>query len=198
MANGQEFDPILKSLPHEGYLDAKVASVTADTDGWYYKPGQAVKISGDHTVSAATDGSIILGTVKNGLNKNDIGDLSANSTIQIGLFKGRRIDTIIAGELLAAGDLVYVNYLGKALKSGATIAGTVSIDIPALVVTTDVEAGVTGTVEGAICTTDIPALSGATAISEDVAGTCLITTNLPIGIVWKGAAADAAAEVIIY
>ncbi len=198
MTEVQEYSPVLSDLPF-GYTSGKVHTegVTADTEGWYYRPGCPLTISADKTFKKATSGDKVVGLATSGIHSEE-GPLSSRSVISVALFRGKRVDVITAGELLAAGDEVYVTYEGVAMKSGSALTGTTSLDIPALVVTTDPEAGVTGTVDGAACTIDIPELSGATTATEDTAGTCTITSNAPIGIVWKGAASAAAAEVIIY
>lgn len=198
MTEVQEYSPVLSDLPF-GYISGKVHTegVTADTEGWYYRPGCPLTISANQTFKKATNGDKVVGHATSGIH-SDEGPLSSRSMISVALFRGRRVDVITAGELLAAGDEVYVTYAGAAMKSGTALTGTVAIDIPALVVATDPKTGVTGTVDGATCTIDIPALSGATTATEDTAGTCAITSNIPIGIVWKGAASAAAAEVIIY
>lgn len=116
----QAFSPVLSELPY-GRINGKVAAAVADSDGWYYKPGDTVKISADQTFAKCTESSdFVAGLVETGLNSYDTGGtLGANERVGVVLLKGRRVDIVPAAEQLAAGDLVVINYQGAAAKVSA-------------------------------------------------------------------------------
>ena len=172
----QAFSPVLSELPY-GRINGKVATATADADGWYYKPGDTVKITADHTFAKCTGSSdFVAGLVETGLNSHDTGGtLGTNERVGVALIKGRRVDVVPAAEQLAAGNLVVINYQGAAAKVSAAVGGTTP------------ETTVTGTVEGAACTVVVPALTVSGASDASVHG-----------IVWKGGASGADVEIIVF
>lgn len=173
----QAYSPILSELPY-GRISGKVASASADADGWYYKPGAAVKISADHTFAkCASAADYVAGLVETGLNSHDTGGtLGANERLGVALMQGRRIDIVPAAEELAAGDLVILNYQGSAAKIETVIGAT------------EAQADVSGTVAGGtVCTITIPAMDVTAAQNAHVHG-----------IVWKGGASAAEVEIIVF
>jgi len=209
----QAFSPVLSELPY-GRINGKVATETADADGWYYKPGDTVKISADQTFAKCTASSdFVAGLVEAGLNSHDTGGtLGANERVGVVLLKGRRVDIVPAAEELAAGDLVAINYLGAAAKvsaaAGTTPETTVHGTLAAQEITTDAQTDLTGTVADTACTITIPAgagdLAAVTAESEDLT---VVIPALAVsgaldasihGIVWKGGASGANVEIIVF
>ena len=161
MTDGK-FSPVLSELPF-GYIAAAVVtdSVTADSDGWYYAPGQVVAIAGDHKVKKATASDHAIGHLTNGLNQYDVSTPGALDRVNVALFAGKRVDIVVASAALTAGTEVLIGYDGKATAYDATVTGAVTTE----------ESTSTATIE-------IP--------------------TQPHGIVWKGGAANAEIEVIIY
>lgn len=157
-----KFSPVLSELPY-GYISAAVVteSITADTDGWYYAPGQVVTIAADHQIKKAASGDHALGHLTNGIHQHDTSALSKLDRVNVALFQGKRVDTVIATAALTAGTEVVIGYDGKATAYDATVTGAVTTE----------ESTSTATIE-------IP--------------------TAPHGIVWKGGAANATIEIIIY
>lgn len=124
------FSPLLSELPF-GYISANIVrvSISADNDGWWYAPGQAVAISGDHTVKKAGSADRVIGRLTSGLSTENyptLAGIPAESRVPVALFRGKRIETAIAGANLTAGTEVNITYQGKATAYSATITSTVS------------------------------------------------------------------------
>lgn len=191
----QEFSPVLSELPY-GRINGKAASTTADADGWYYKPCQPVKITADHTFGKTTANTdFVAGLVEAGLNSYDTaGVQNANDRLGVVLLKGKRVDIVPASEQLVAGDLIYITYEGKAAKTAGAGGGSTAATTVYGALTSQ-----TGTVADTVAT--MPAV---TAASEDLsvaipALTVSGSTDAAVhGIVWKGGAANADVEVIIF
>ncbi|HJK84418.1 MAG TPA: hypothetical protein O0X13_01640 [Methanocorpusculum sp.] len=122
-----KFSPVISELPW-GYIPAGVVTteITPDADGWYYAPGQVVAIAGDHQIKKAASGDHVLGHLTNGLHNHDISVLSTNDRVNVALFAGRRVDTVIASAALTAGTEVVIGYDGKASAYNPAVTGAVS------------------------------------------------------------------------
>jgi len=180
------YDPIAEDLSVNP-LSAKVKStdVSADSDGFYYKAGQLVEITGDEQVGIATNADKAIGQLKGSLTTKNAPQGIDDSRLRIDVypFGYKRVLRMVAEGSLTAGTKVCQGTVSKqAVKAMSNVS--VSSEITAAVA--DGAVGMTGT-------TATEATVNASAVNT-VAGGVLPETE--IGIVWKGAADGAEVRVL--
>lgn len=175
---GFAYDPLEEDLSINP-LTAKVKSdgVTADADGFYYRAGQFVEITGDEQIGVAANAGKAIGQLKGSLTTKNAPQGIDDSRLSISVypFGYKRLLRMTAEGALTAGTKVCQGSTSlQAVKAMGSVA--VTSVITAAVATG--EAAMTG-----------DAATGATVIAtavNTVAGGVLPETE--IGIVWKGAA----------
>lgn len=163
------FDPLVQDLT-QNPLSAKVYStdVTADSDGFYYKSGQFVEISGDEQVKLATNAGKAMGILRGSRNTQNAPEGISKDNL--------RIDVTPIG----------YRFLMRMTAEGALTAGTKVCQGTTSKQAVKAMSGLSATL-----------VEGGTTDNNAVTLTGGILTETEIGIVWKGAADGAEVLVLI-
>ncbi|MBN2734734.1 MAG: hypothetical protein JXQ82_07760 [Methanomicrobiaceae archaeon] len=185
------FDPLVLDLTRNP-LSAKVKSdgVTADSDGFYYKTGQLVEITGDEQVGIATNAGKAAGILRSSRNTQNTpqGISKDNVRVDVTFIGYRYLMRLTAEGSLTAGTKVCQGTVSKqAVKAMSSLAAT----------------GAAGTLAATITAGEVDVVGDAAQPTVTVSGAPAVTLAggiLPeneIGIVWKGAADGAEALVLV-
>lgn len=205
---GYAFDPVVLDLTLNP-LQAKVKSdgVTADADGFYYKTGQFVEITGDEQVGIATNAGKAVGILRSTLNTQNApaGIAKDNLRISVTPVGYRYLMRLTAEGSLTAGTKVCQGTVSKqAVKAMSALSATG--DAGTLAATAAL-----GTLAATVTSGDVPVLGDAAQPTIAISGVPSVTLNgdptvslaggilpeMEIGIVWKGAADGAEALVLV-
>ncbi len=151
-----------------------VAGVTADSDGFYYKAGKFVEITGDEEVGLATTANSAIGQLDDSITtKTNPRGLDTRTRVSVIPFGFRRILEMTAEGQLTAGQRVTQGTTSKqAVKAAAALTGLAA----------------TGSATASAVDATRPTVAIAGGIPAEVI----------LGVVWKGAANGAKAKILAY
>jgi len=183
----------------------KIDGVTADSDGYYYRAGQLVEITGDEQVGIATTANKAVGILLSSITtKTNPQGLDTRTRVDVHFFGFRKIFRVTAEGTLTAGQRATQGTVNKQrVKAAAPLAATVAVDGSGLTATTTVDAaGLSGSVPAGETPVMSDGAQPTVAITGDVTATTTVTGDvtaatatlagsiLPevdLGVVWKGA-----------
>ena len=182
------YSPLVWDLTTNPRLTAKVYSsgITADADGFYYKAGDLVEISGDETVKKAENVGAAIGILDNSVSVRGNPEGIADSRIRISVipFGYSKVIEMVAEGNLTAGTRVCQGTTSKQAVKAMSNAGVTSV------ITAKTQSGETA-VKG---TAETEATVTATATNTVTGG---ILPEIEIGIVWKGASSGSKALILV-
>lgn len=183
----------------------KIDGVTADSDGYYYRAGQLVEITGDEQVGIATAANKAVGILLDSITtKTNPRGLDDRTRVSVHFFGYRKILRVTAEGTLTAGQRATQGTVSKQrVKAAAPLAATVAVDGSGLTAATTVDAsGLSGSVPAGDTPVTSDGAQPAIAIAGDVTATTVvegdvtaatatlagsILPEVDLGVVWKGA-----------
>ena len=183
----------------------KTEGVTADSDGYYYRAGQLVEITGDEQVGVATAANKAIGILLSSITtKTNPRGLDDRTCVDVHFFGYRKIFRVTAEGTLTAGCRVTQGTTNKQrVKAAAVLSATVAVEGSGLTATTTVDATA---LAGSIAVGETPVTSDAAQPTVAIAGAVTATTvvegdvtaatatlagsvlpEVDLGVCWKGA-----------
>lgn len=180
----------------------KTEGVTADADGYYYRAGQLVEITGDEQVGIAATANKAVGILLSSITtKTNPRGLDGRTRVDVHFFGFRKIFRVTAEGTLTAGQRVTQGTANKQhVKAAAAVAATVTAS------TTVNAGGLSGSIPAGATqvTSDAaqPTVAIAGEVTAETVATAVLTGSVPpevdLGVCWKGATNGNQALILAY